>query len=350
MNAIERIAAVRRLIGAAYGRSGWSAPSFSDEQIVAAFADASPAPAPHADDMKGAAKSGDVALAGKDGAKARELLRASQAAGVRKLAALCAESFPDVADAIARGRRPTRLFSDEQRQELAGVLAATNATADLLGRSRVRERQQRAEAAGGLHKHGDDQPFEAFAGETIALLPPDAAVEYFKALVPSLSIEPAFAARHERQSFTLAATTEDVLLRKVKDTIAAALQGGASTREAGANIQDLLDKAGVSPKNPQYSEMVFRTNALDSLTTGTMREMRDPEVADTFPVWQYLGIDDERAGDDHRPKFGRYYPNDADFADVRGDRPYNCRCNPNPVDRFDWAERQASGARMETSW
>lgn len=314
------------------------------------FSDEQPADRPPAREPVHAAKSGDFALAGKDGIKAKELLASSQAEGAKVLAALCEEAFSDAADAIAGGHVPERLFTDEQRKRLANALAATNATADLLGRSRVRERQQKAVAAKGLHKLRDEQPFESFATVSIQPLSPERAIAYFKNLVPSLATRPGFLANMQRDAFTLAVNTDQVLLGRVKQIIQSQLEQGTSVNDAVADIGDLLDQAGVSPRNPQYSEMVFRTNAMDAYNTGASQEMRDPDVADTFPVWQYLGIRDGRQGADHEPHFDLFYPNSASFEEVRGDRPFNCRCTFRPVDKWEWEELQQAGETVERSW
>jgi hypothetical protein len=96
--------------------------------------------------------------------------------------------------------------------------------------------------------------------------------------------------------------------------------------------------------------MVFRTNATDSYNVGSDAERQDPDVIEEFPTWEYLGIDDGRQGKDHQPHFGKYYPASATFNEVRGDRPFNCRCGQRPVGRAEWARLQSQGAKVETSW
>jgi hypothetical protein len=151
-----------------------------------------------------------------------------------------------------------------------------------------------------------------------------------------------------RRAFTLAVTTDETLLRKVQDVIADSMAtGNAATT---ADVQDILDRAGVSPSNPQYAEMVTRTNTMDAYNQGQDEERQDPDVIEAFPVWRYDGIEDGREGDDHRPKFGKYYPATASFAEVRGDRPFNCRCTATPIYIDDWRKLQKAGARVETSW
>lgn len=200
----------------------------------------------------------------------------------------------------------------------------------------------------------DDDPFSPFP-EPIPFQRPDEAVRYFRNLVPTLGDDPfRYGALLERHAFTLAVATDQTMLDKVKKIIADRLEGatGPAGRigTATADIQDVLNAAGVSPENPQYAEQVFRTNMLDSMNHGQMAELQTPEMQEFFPVWQYMGIRDGRQGKDHEPKFDKYYPVSAAFADVRGPRIFNCRCSILPLHKSAWAELQARGARLESRW
>jgi hypothetical protein len=124
------------------------------------------------------------------------------------------------------------------------------------------------------------------------------------------------------RAFTLAGVTETSVLNRVKDVIRDRLETGRSFQTAPRDIQEVLDDAGVSVRNPQYSENVFRTNMMQAYTNGTMDSMRDPDVADVFPVWQYHGIRDGRQRLQHQAHFGKYFGNDTDFESVR-DHFYN---------------------------
>jgi len=204
----------------------------------------------------------------------------------------------------------------------------------------------------------DDDPFAPFP-EPIPFQQPKEAVEYFNRLIPSIGTDPyRYGALLERHAFTLAAAADQALLDKVKQAIVKKVQGVVADRLSGAatlgtataDIQDILDAAGVAPANPQYSEMIFRTNMMDAYNAGQTAEMAKPEMQEFFPVWRYEGILDSRTGDDHRPKIDKYFPSTAVFADVRGPRVWNCRCGHTPLYRTEWAELQAKGARVESSW
>jgi hypothetical protein len=158
----------------------------------------------------------------------------------------------------------------------------------------------------------------------------------------------------ERHAFTLATATEETLLGKVQKALGDYLRTNwnspqSSDKPRGPEIvQAVLDQCGVTPRNPQYAEMVFRTNVIDSFNSGQTRQMSTPEMQEDFPAWEYLGIDDGRAGDDHRPHFGKLYPSSVPFATVRGPRVFNCRCTARPVHVTELDELRAKGVRVES--
>lgn len=288
----------------------------ADPEALATVTPGTPAAVEMADDTPaGSARAGnsppaskDVALAGPDGKDLARLVREAKADGVATLADVCRDALEGYP-----GTGP--LLDDGHLLQLADALAGVNATADLLARSRVREQADRVAV-----------PFRTFADQpAIRIAPPEVALDYFRGLVPSLDLDPErFGDFHRRQAFALAESTNEVLTGKVQDAIAAAIAEGKSTSEATNDVGGLLDAAGVSPANPQYAEMVFRTNAMDAYSQAYHEEGRNPDLRGQFPAWQYVGIDDHRAGKDHRPKFGKYYPAEASFAEVRGPRPFNC--------------------------
>lgn len=283
--------------------------------------------------------SGEVALPGKDGKALARLMRQTIDAGASTLRDL-------VRAALSTYTGDGELLDKRALARLQDALAATNTAAFLMGRGRVREMADRVTSVGDLSKFSHDVLL--FADSPGVISTPEAAAEYFGGLVPSLGIDPQrVATEQRRKAFTLAATTNRVLTERVHRLVHEGLRENRGTADVVADITQALTAAGVSTRNPQYAEMVFRTNTQDSYQTGVYEEGRHPDVAELFPCWQYLGIDDERAGEDHRPHFGRFYPAKAPFAGVRGDRPFNCRCGMRWVDRFEWEDLAGRGAEME---
>jgi hypothetical protein len=279
-----------------------------------------------------------VAAGGRDGARAEDLLRKAREAGSRAIADACKSAVWRMLRDPNLARQQRSLFNPDEKARFIAAIADTGATANLLGRARVRER-----VAG---EFGESGAWASFAGEELRPMPPQTAVEYFRSKVPTVGDGKKFTQEQQRRAFTVAGITEQSLLTKIQRIIADALEGGDTTQATAARVQAVLDQAGVGQSNRGYAEMVVRTNMMSALNEGQTQEMQSDDLRDYFPAWRYDGIDDHRAGDDHRPNFGKYYPNAVPFDKVRGRRVYNCRCVPTPVDVETWKELKAGGARI----
>lgn len=290
----------------------------------------------------------EVALAGKDGAQAAKLLGKAKDAGVKTLYWLTRRAVQRLLE-HPDPQAAKHLFDDSELIALADQLAATNATANLLGRARIREKADHA----GKVEFADDS-FVAFV-EPPPPLPPTQAINYFQGLVPTIGVDPQrFGPLLRREAFTLAGQTDTAILDRVKSTILDSLQTGKGTGVT-PDVESILTQAGVSPANPQYSEMVVRTNLMDSFNVGAQQELQTSDMQDAFPVWCYLGIEDGRQRPAHQVQFNKYFPNTASFAEIRdavkGEFDgYNCRCSFRAIDKYEWAKLQAAGAQVETSW
>lgn len=238
------------------------------------------------------------------------------------------------------------LFNDDEKQTLANQLAATNATAELLGRARIRER-----ADGGLFSE-QGTSFRIFdetsKGGPIAPMAPAEALDFFRSLVPTLNVDPKrFGPRMEREAFTLAVATDAVLLDRVKAVIEDRLASG-EVSDAPEVIQAILDDAGVGENNGAYSEAIWRTNSLDAYNTGAQREL--DEVSQSFPAWVYMNPDDGRSRPEHAAKNGKIYSTKIPFTEVRGTDAasvINCRCTFRPVHKLELAELKKAGVTVE---
>lgn len=201
-----------------------------------------------------------------------------------------------------------------------------------------------------MAEHDDSEPyFEAFRDEPpLRPMPPLEALRYFLGLSPKLGVDPErWGEAHERHAFTLAADVNGIVLDRVQEVLASILRSG-DVPKGPALVDAILDEAGLSPRDPSYGELVVRTNLMDAYSTGATREMQHPDVRDTFPVWKYLGIHDGRQRKSHEVHFDKYFPNEVTFAEVRDSilgkfDGFRCRCFPQAIDKFTWAELQANG-------
>lgn len=342
----------------------------------------------------------ETALAGRDGQRAGALLKGSVIGGRDTLHRI-------VADAVTRlledddWESATTLFTDEELAEVQQSLAAVRANGDLLGRARVRRLAELANRdgepvkfaegyaaydcpdCGGVAYNGDPKrgvkyvattlcescgqrrnqtdltpaverfaepppadPFDVF-DDDLPVLQPRAAADYFRKLVPTVGVRPErYAPLFDRQAFTLAADADYEVLRRVKTVIQDAIEQGDGREAVRERIADVLDAAGVSPANPQYADLVYRTNAMDSYVQGQQSEYAVPAIQEAFPAWEYHAIPDERARPHHAARDGKLYPSSLTFQEVRGMDAHdviNCRCSWSPIHRRELERRVSAG-------
>jgi Phage Mu protein F like protein len=291
-----------------------------------------------------------IAARGGDGDRAEALLLASRRLGVRALTDVCRPAIRRLLKRVDRRgpaaiRHAQTFLSSQECAQLARCLSMTTASADLLGRSSVLLRLER------VARFGESTDFARFE-EGPRPLAPSAAIDYFQGLMPKLRINRrSFTATHERKAFTLAGATSLSLLQRIKKILLKSLRTG-EVGKAPDQIDRVLETAGVHPRNPQYADMLVRTNLMDAYQTGAQREFSAPEVADHFPVWRYLGIHDGRERPWHRKWFDKIFDRTVKFADVRGYGPENvcnCRCTFQGVYVDDWKALKRRGARV-TPW
>lgn len=231
------------------------------------------------------------------------------------------------------------LYDEDEEAKLQATLQEVWGTSYLFGESQMQLRAEQAIEANAKKKplrstdptdlstFGDSLPVFTF-DDILDNLIPKTALDYFMGLVPSLDIDVMrFGELLERKAFTLAAATSERMLGQVQKSIGAFYQGGkvigrGKTGLAG-EINDILNNAGVTPKNPQYAEMVARTNLMDGMTTGLQK--RQQAVKDTFPAWKYSSIAtkegkprDGRTRPTHAARNGMIFPVDIPFTEVRG--------------------------------
>jgi len=255
---------------------------------------------------------------------------------------------------IDRALRTGNLFLPDDRQAFQEDLASAIATADLLGRTRVRQRAEAAYKRNPQYSRYDEPgKTTGQSPKNLALLTPMEAYDYFTNLTPTLNVHPdRFGPMMERRAFTLAVATEKTLLEEIQKVISDSIRegepGGATT------IRQLMIETGTAPNNPQYAEAVYRTNVMDSAAIGHDREMQSEDMRETFPVFEYSAIvGDGRGRSWHVKKNGLLYPSGFLFTNVRGtsaEDVINCRCTPIAIDKFELADRLERGETIQTSY
>lgn len=238
-----------------------------------------------------------------------------------------------------------RLFTDDELLILAEELAAIRTTATLLARSLVAERGEKVRRR--RVKESTDTGVSVGLTEGLAsVLFPEDALAFFRALIPMLGLDPHFLPDMRRSAFHLAVATDTELLSAVQDAISSRIESG-QVGTGPAAIDAILDAAGVSPRNPQYSDMVMRTNFLDATNNGYHEQLK--REIDTFPTWRFSNPNDSRSRPKHAALNGKYFPSTVSIDQVRGatiaDKA-NCRCVQVGIDKWSWADLKAGGARI----
>lgn len=303
-----------------------------------------------------------VALPGSDGHKAEQLLRASQRQGVATLGMLARAA---VTRLLASGnpQAATALFSEEEKGKLADSLAGVLASADLLGRSRIRLRLEQAKRHAGQDHHFSEADsltdFSCFdeggSGGPLKPMSPRQALDYFRGLVPQITLKASdFVPAMEHRAFTVAGITEKSLLERIQEIIGKGMETG-KVGGIEQHIDDILDEAGVTPRNPGRAESVYRTNMMSSFAEGGDDERQHPDVIEDFPVWIWRGIRDGRQRHSHEVHFDKIFPAKIRFSEVRDSVKgefdgYQDRCIAQPVYKSEWARLQADGARIAEGW
>lgn len=255
-----------------------------------------------------------IATHGDDGRKIEALLAKVSRKGASALYGIA----HDLAKRTIKAEAPVPLH-ESQVVDLSEHFAAANATANALGRAKVRQRVNR------LTTFSEGSDWSWFAeGDSLEAMQPRAALNYFRNLSPIKPVSPElFEAEQVGQAFQLAATTDETLRQKIFDIVMDALRSGQRIRERPGEIEDVLAGAGIH-HNKGYGANIFRTNTMEAYRHGAWDEYMSPELDDLYPVWQYIGIADgrERQGPsprpDHHARFDKIFQRSVSFFDVRG--------------------------------
>lgn len=237
-------------------------------------------------------------------------------------------------------------LSDEETRYRIGVACSIKQPKELLEKyGKPKDWMARDE-----RKTFSDVPFHTFDEAALTPLAPTRAIEYFRKLVPTLSIPEGWAAAIAENAFTIAGVAELTILERIKSVIQGRLETWEDTRGAVREIDALLDEAGLTERNPQRAEAIWRTEMMGAYRHGAEEE--GLEVAETFPVHQVLNPDDGRSRPKHAARNRKFYRNarGSTLSEIIGDDPADiiqCRCTSRYVDRFEWAELEAAGATVE---
>lgn len=228
------------------------------------------------------------------------LFSRSNALIVEKIDALIGATV-NTADGIKKDTSGSAFTRNRALRDALDTITATMAIADMLGRRRLLIEQEALESGSVIRQN---VPVTIISDEITPLSPGRTLQEVLNDFVqrrPELAASAEDVARvYQRRGFTvtgedafqrLAANMQGSINRRIQSNIARAISDGQTIPEASAIIQRTT---GFSEA---YSNTIIRTNLNTAYTAGRFNLMRDPDIREATPAFEY---DATRDGDVRR--------------------------------------------------
>ena len=201
---------------------------------------------------------------------------------------------------------------------LASSVAVPAVMADLAGRLMVFGGTPRVMLA-----RGDDVLTEFLS------LPFEEAIEAYKMRVPQSDAElERLLAGYRVRGVQARSMMLETLREKIREHIITDLETGRSFREFQSDVGATIDTLGITPASPAYLETIYRTNVQGAYGAGRWEAIRDPDVVDALPLWQYRAVGDGRTRDSHMALDGMVFEIGNPETDVLAPPGgFNCRCS-----------------------
>jgi SPP1 gp7 family putative phage head morphogenesis protein len=250
--------------------------------------------------------------------------------------------------------RNGRVLHDHGTQQRIGELLARHmATANILGRLQVaREVKRRTgrsvelatatryphplASATGAHAHtrhfAEQDPQQLTAGFSVDL-PDERATEYIRKLTPvTKEVFDGLTSQYRHEAFTLAGAADQRIIEKVRDALAEVIEKGGTAADFKAAVRHITSEEGVADIAAFSLDTAFNTSVQKAYSLGRYEQMRDEQVMEVLPYWQYWTVGDDRVRPEHRvlhmftaraedPVWMKIYPPNG----------FNCRCSVVPV-------------------
>jgi SPP1 gp7 family putative phage head morphogenesis protein len=164
-------------------------------------------------------------------------------------------------------------------------------------------------------------------------LPPTGAVEYLRNLTPvTRELFDGLTSQYRNDAFTVAGVSDQRLIGKIRDALAETLAKGGTAAEFHKAVDAMTTEAGIEKLAAFELDTVFQTNTGKAYSAGRLEQMKEPDLMDALPYWQYWTVGDLRVRPAHAsldgfcaraidPVWMKIYPPSG----------FNCRCSVIPV-------------------
>jgi SPP1 gp7 family putative phage head morphogenesis protein len=129
------------------------------------------------------------------------------------------------------------------------------------------------------------------------------------------------------KAFWISGIENEKFIAEVKRSLERALSDGSTYQEFVNNFRQLYQSYGIVPDNAIRIDTIFRTNLFTSYTAGLVKQV--DQVKESFPVWRYVSILDNRTRQSHRNLNGKLFRN-GPYPPIS----FNCRCTPQFLHKF----------------
>lgn len=154
-----------------------------------------------------------------------------------------------------------------------------------------------------------------------------------------------------RQAFTISGDLTESTISKIRERIAADLEGPSSRATFTESIREQFDSLPISDS---HLEHVYRNAANEAYSQGMDHVLENPLVVDAFPYRAYYATHDTRARSRHRQleKLGLngtniFHKDDPTWRRFKPPWDWNCRCGWAPISIRDAARL---GVREAIEW
>lgn len=132
----------------------------------------------------------------------------------------------------------------------------------------------------------------------------------------------------KRRAFTIARMARTEMLAVAHAELSRQIETTESSLKAFRDkLEARLGAAGWTPANASHVETIFRTNIVGAHSAGRHAQMTEPAVMELRPVWEWVGVGDDRQRPNHAAAAGTVLPATHEFWTVAfPPAGYNCRC------------------------
>jgi SPP1 gp7 family putative phage head morphogenesis protein len=138
--------------------------------------------------------------------------------------------------------------------------------------------------------------------------------------------------KYQQQAFTVAHVTDTRIIEQIQKALKDTVASGGTQQDFARELKKLTTDASIEELSNWHIENVFRTNVQNSYMTGRFEQMRQPDVMDALPVWEYFAVMDDRTRENHAAMNGfQAAADDPVWSIWYPPAGFNCRCSVFPL-------------------